>query len=288
MPFFRFTIFLLLQCFLIGTVLSNPLKEKHEATSATVSKELATISAQENAGPLYWKLASALDSLKRHSEAEKAILNALNKEPSNENYLVTYSHIVRQLGRPEEALKILSPLTSALELKVNKAKSLQEAMILVLGDKAEIFLSEMHAYIALRQWRSAMKSLIYAQDVEDANRFYPYRGLWYLTLKAKSGLSTKILEDSLLPSSKNPNHYSKILAYLLGNGSLEDINSEIAKIQNLADRQDARAESFFFLAAQEKFINKNEANYQALISAMNYLRPFGNAEWSSLSLMESD
>jgi tetratricopeptide (TPR) repeat protein len=264
------------------------LKEKHEVTVATTTKELAVISDQEKFGPLYWKLASALDSLKRHEEAEKAILNALAKEPNNENYLVTHSHIVRQLGRPEESLKILSPLTLKLRTKVNASKSFGEAMILVLGDKSEIFLSEMRAYIALRQWRSALESLIYAQDVADANRFYPYRGLWYLTLKAKSGLSAKILEDSLLPSSKNVNHYSKLLAYLLGNGSLENISSEIAKIQDSADKQDARAESFFFLAAWEKLVNKNESNYQALISAINDLSPFGNAEWSSLSLVEID
>ena len=284
----RLTIFLVLNFFFVGTALSNPLKEKHEVTVAATSKLIADISNQEKVGSLYWKLASALDSLKLHQDAEKVILNALAKEPNNENYLVTHSHIVRQLGRPEEALKILNPLTSKLRAEGKGSKSFNEAMILVLGDKAEIFLAEMHAYIALRQWRSALESLIYAHDIADANHFYPYRGLWYLTLKAKSGLRVNALENSLLPSSKNTNHYSALLAYLLGDGSLENISSEISKIQGPADKQDARAESFFFLAAKEKLVNKNNSNYQDLISAINDLSPFGNAEWSSLSLLEID
>jgi tetratricopeptide (TPR) repeat protein len=288
MKLFRIAIFIFSLLLLTGEAFSNPLKEKHEKL---VTEALTEISASKGGyskslGSSYWKLAGALDSLQRHSEAKDAIEKALNIESNNEDYLVTYSHVLRQLGHPDLSLKVLQPLSSDLRKRAAASKSPQEAMILVLGDKCEIFLSEMHSYIALQDFDKAIDSLGFAHDIADAKNFYPYRALWYLTLKAKSGTVSNTIESSIEPSSKNNNRYGKLLSYWLGRGSLSDLSASASPLEDPAEKQDANAEAFFFLAMKERFVNKNLTNYRALTKAINDLSPFGNTEWSSLSSME--
>lgn len=266
--------------------LANPLERLHQATVAKATKDLEKKNVEQISRSLdLWVLASGLDSLGRHKEAIEAVELATKANPVDQDLQVTYAKILRQTGRLDEGLSVIKKITNPLREKAAKSNSQQEAMVLVLGDKAELFLAETHLHIAKQDWAEAIAALGFAHDVRDATNFYPYRNLWYLTLKAKSGISNDAFERSINPTKTSNTHYGKILQFWFSEGSLEDALVAANKKSRDTDRQDAVAEVLFFAAMKEKFASKNQPEADKFFNQLATLKPYGNTEWSLVESM---
>ena len=275
---------IILITFVIFTVFNsfaNSLELMHQNSVANANKELKNLKIDVIQQSIeYWSLASGLDSLGKHKEALSAIELAVQAKPDDLDFQVTYAKILRQNSELDKGLDVINKLTNPLREKASASKTQQEAMVLVLGDKAEFFLAETHLYIAKQNWGEAIKALSFAHDIRDSNNFYPYRNLWYLTLKAKSGLTNEVFERSINPTQASNNHYGKLLKFWFAEGSLEEALALANKKPRDTDRQDATAEVLFFAAMKEKYISKNQVEADKLLMQLASLKPFGNTEWS--------
>jgi len=264
----------------------NFLKSFHEQVLDESRKRAQAAKSDSDKAFAMQHEASALDSLGRSDEALTAIDQALKlvDPPRNKDLITTKAGILFSLNRPEAALTILAPeLEKAREFAASKPPNERAG---ALATHTEGFITATFAHMQLEQWQEAIGTLADAESPLEGPSFYAYRSLVYRYIMSRahdpSLANARLEHDAAYYAEHDRTHYGALLRMWQGTETSTQAIAEMAKViggLSGTDRQEARAEEFFYMAAHAKFVTGRPGGGELDFKSLDQLAPYGSIEW---------
>ncbi len=264
----------------------NFLKSFHEQVLDESRKKAQAAQSDSDKAFAMQHQASALDSLGRSDEALTTIDQALKLvDPSrNKDLISTKAGILFSLNRPEDALTTLAPELEKT-LKFADAKP-QDERAGALATYTEGFITATFAHMQLGQWQQAIGTLADAESPLEGPSFYAYRSLVYRYIMSRahnpSLANARLEHDATYYAEHDRTHYGALLRLWQGKETSAQAITEMEKViggLSGTDRQEARAEEYFYMAAHAKFVTGQPGGGELVFKSLDQLAPYGSLEW---------